>query len=646
MGCHLAGLKAGQLHTETNVYLQGSTCAFVELTGAQVEGQFDLSNAVFLGREEPKATLEMSGISVGSDAFFRGTTVTGLTNMIGARIEGQLDLRKATLNCRGRKALRASELKIGEDMFFVEGFFADGAVDLTGAKIGGSLDFGNAKFHHSGNAPALDLARAHVEQNLVFGDGFTAEGAVLLAGATVNGNVDAKGAQFLHPSDTAIDARGLHARDVNFTTASSPTETDRNGFRAVGKVILADSVIKGTLDCRGGSISCPRSNEAALDARGVKITRDLRLSKGFTATGTVNLTGAKIGGEADLSDGSFKNADRCAISAQQLTVRTCLLLEDKFRADGLVDLRAATVGQLKVGGQVHLPELDALVLDGLKAAQDVEFHEGLVVEGTLRMRAARIGSDLRIIKPKLSRGRAGVALDLEGTTVTGTLELRADSAVGGQVDLQQASVGLLDDDLTFWPEAKTLLADFTYTSLSDFDTRSVGTRIDWLKGSAYSAQIYEQLAAVYRAAGRADAARNVMYEGQKERPRQGWPEQIWSRLLRITIGYGYHPERVLWLLAVFEIFGTVFFSIRRDELKPSETLVVAYGSDTDGALKHLQPALYTLDLLLPVVSFGQRTLWLTLGATSWVATFLMVLGWVLGAILVYGITIAYQRRSS
>ncbi|MFD9116779.1 hypothetical protein [Streptomyces bottropensis] len=646
--CHIAGLLAGQLHTTHNLKLTGTTSAFVVLTGAQIEGQLDLRNAVLLGSMDRPNTLGMSGIYIGSDAILREITVTGTTNLIGARVDGQLNFRKATLNCRGGCALKALELETKEAAHFDEGFYSQGSMDLTGSVIGGSLYLNRATIHHPGKDPALDLARVKIKQNMHCGNGFTIQGQTWLAGAVINGSLLASGGEFLHPSDTAIDASGIKVgRDIIFGAEQSENVADANAFRAVGKVILTDAVINGSLKCEGGSITDERPMGEALNARGVKVTRDLLLSGGFSAAGKVVLTGAEVG-SADWRDGSFGNGDRTAISARQLKVGASLLFSGSFLARGEVDLSGATInGRLLAGGQIYCGKKKALRLDRVTVAQEVEFESGLLVEGSLCMRSARVGTNLRIAKPNLSRGKDDLAISLEGTVIEGTLTLEADTPVGGRVDLRKAKVRFLQDSAGFWPEGKTFLAGFTYDSLVGIDSRDVKDRIRWLRAeNVYSAQSYEQLASVYRVAGRDDFARDVLYAGQKRRPYSGWREKNGSRLLRFTVGYGYHPARVLYAVVLLELFGCIYFSHLRHDLRPSHALLSAYHGNAEAANEHLQPALYTLDLLLPVVSFGQRGLWLTQGVTSWVVTALMVVGWVLGGILVYGIGTAYQRRSS
>ncbi|MFD8783778.1 hypothetical protein [Kitasatospora sp. NPDC059599] len=656
--CHLANLSAVQLHTVNSLFVTASSCTTINLKEARIDKQLNLKHTVLRGypaQAPDAATLAMNGIIVGASAFLNGMTVHGRTALSGAKVDGQLSFRgttmtsssTATCDLHTRCVLHARKLHVSGDVGCI-GLTADQAVDFTGAAVGGSMLFGGATFHGQGEDAALDLARAQVKQHLYFTDGVTVNGMLMLGGATVDGDLEAGGGQFLHPVDTAIDARGLRVNDIKFATESAQREANRIGFRAEGKVVLADAVVRGNLDCGGGSISRPRANEDALDARGVKVTRDLLLNKGFTCTGRVTLEGAEIGGKAELSDGSFHNAGQTSVAAQQLTVRTSLLLQGAFEAEGLVDFSGAIVGDLRIGGQIHRPGQDALLLGGLKATQTVELNRGLTVEGTISLRAASIGGDLRIIRPNISRGRDEMALDLSGATVQGALRIKGDNPIGGAVDLRHASVGVLRDDPKVWPQNRTLLAEFTYNALWNVEKRPVNDRLNWLYvKDSYSAQTYEQLAAVYRAAGREDFARDVLYRGQKKRPRPGWRERFWSRILWAAVGYGYHPARVLYFLAGLEIFGTVYFGLARTDLRPSSALVSAYGESVGTDAKangHFQPALYTLDLLLPVVSFGQRALWIPQGHTSWVATVLMVAGWILGAILVYGISTAYQRR--
>ncbi|MFD0568579.1 hypothetical protein ACFQ0T_03865 [Kitasatospora gansuensis] len=596
-----------------------------------------------------KYALDLAGVSIGAYASFSDLTVAGTTHLTGAHIGGKLSLRGAQLRNRGGQALLALDLEVRETALLDRGFVSEGSVDLTGSVIGGSLELSGGTFEHAGATPALDLARITIKQNMLCQDGFTARGRVLLAGATISGNLMCDGGQFLHPSDTAIDAAGLTVgRDVFLRRAQCEQETDGAAFLAEGKVLLADAVIHGTLDCRGGTVTQTGTGEAALNARGMKVTRDLLLGHGFSAAGKVDLVGSEVGGRVVLSKGAFHNPGGVAISARQLIVRTSLLLTDDFLAHGQVDLSGAFVaGRLVVGGKIYSPGEEALILDRVRTGQDVEFESGLLVEGTLCMRMAQAGAGLTMKSPSLSQGREGLALTLRGTVIEGALTLVSIESLEGRVDLRQARAQTLIDNPKFWPDRNVLLADFIYQSLADIDTLAVDTRIKWLTPpdpDGYSSHTYQQLASVYRAAGRDDRARKVLYAGKKARPVHGWAK-VGSKLLRYTVGYGYYPALSLVVLGLAEIAGWIFFSLQHEALRPAAALMSAYGSATEAKV-HFQPFLYTLDLLLPVVSLGQRGMWLPQGAASWVVAALTVLGWVLGAVLAYGLGTAFQRRSS
>ena len=55
------------------------------------------------------------------------------------------------------------------------------------------------------------------------------------------------------------------------------------------------------------------------------------------------------------------------------------------------------------------------------------------------------------------------------------------------------------------------------------------------------------------------------------------------------------------------------------------------------------PFLYSLDLLLPVATLGQRGRFVTYGPAEWVAAVLIVTGWLLGAVLIAGLSGVFRR---
>ena len=79
----------------------------------------------------------------------------GAVRLIGARIGGQLDCSGAELRNDSGPALIADGLQVDQDLFLTDGFTAtgggdaDAAVDLTGARVGGTLSFDPARLEHA-----------------------------------------------------------------------------------------------------------------------------------------------------------------------------------------------------------------------------------------------------------------------------------------------------------------------------------------------------------------------------------------------------------------------------------------------------------------------------------------------------------------
>lgn len=99
-----------------------------------------------------------------------------------------------------------------------------------------------------------------------------------------------------------------------------------------------------------------------------------------------------------------------------------------------------------------------------------------------------------------------------------------------------------------------------------------------------------------------------------------------------TVGYGYRPLRAgLWLAALF-IIGTTAFTLKHPP-------PLSHGNAPD-----FSPALYTLDLLLPIVSFGQETAFNPHGWQQWLAATLIASGWILASTIAAGATRVLSRQ--
>jgi hypothetical protein len=200
------------------------------------------------------------------------------------------------------------------------------------------------------------------------------------------------------------------------------------------------------------------------------------------------------------------------------------------------------------------------------------------------------------------------------------------------VDLRHATAEVLDDHPASWPRA-VRLDGFTYTTLARPAFVSERLRLLASDPDGYHPQPYEQLAAVYRATGNDADARTILLAGQRARRKIiSTPQRAWGLIQDWTVGYGYRPQRAaLWLGALL-LTGTIAFGLRHPApLNPDEA-------------PEFNPFLYTLDLLTPLIGFGQKDAFNPRGWQQWLAAALIAAGWTLATTIATGITRALSRQ--
>ncbi|MFG2232700.1 hypothetical protein ACGFNX_22285 [Streptomyces sp. NPDC048723] len=718
INCHLPSIKATQLHTRHSFKAENCTIRNgVTLIGARIDGQLVLRNTKLLGvSQSHNDALAADALTVGRGMYCdEGFRSEGPVSLVGARIGGRLKFdgsrllhagetalhadelvvagnlcmapncevvgavllnaaRIGELDCAGAQlehgagaALQAVGLQVTQSVRFNNGFRAAGGVDITNCRIGGRLDCTKGTFIHEGRQPALDMSRARVEQNMLCQTGFRATGMVLLDGADIRGSLSWEGGRFDNGADVAISAQGVRVgRDVRLAV-HEPGSPHAAKFQATGSVVLADSEIGGQLDCQGGSFD--GQGGTALSAPGLIVGSDLRLANNFHATGTVSLIGAEVRGHADWSGGRFHtDVGAVAVNATRLVVHHNLDFGNRFSAVGSVILDGAHIkGKIESSKASLLnPNGEALSASRVEALQGIRLLKGFTSTGTVKLESASIGVELTIDGAKLTAAD-GKLLNLRGAEITGTLHLaRPSEPPRGEIDLSCARVLQLDDTEFVWP-ARTRLDHFTYETLEEVEGGLTDRRKEWLSSSSagtQSRQVYQQLAKVYRAAGKSAAAREVLVAGEDARAKKlpKWRRGL-RQLLRLTIGYGHHPFRIIWWFAGAWVLGGLLFCILDFYGQ------IALANNLDGIPSCLQQAqgtipacppghtkttantppsffgwVYSLDLLLPVVSLGQRAVWLPLHGWVWVTSLFTCLGWIFATTLVYGLSRAIQRE--
>ncbi|MEW2286558.1 oxidoreductase [Streptomyces sp. NPDC047841] len=441
------------------------------------------------------------------------------------------------------------------------------------------------------------------------------------------------------------------------------------GVRVTGPLDLAGGQVTPYVELRGcrfdEEIRLPEARFTTLrlvdcavprlEAARVHTEGDLHLPRCRFQNG-VRLTDAHIGTDLLLNQAvAYRDRGGRSIAADGLTVGQDLQAE-MLESHGEFSLRGAQIGvSLSLRG-ARLANPYARF--ALNAPQ-------LTVERTLYLTPAGVGNPLlsgttpargtRIQRfesrggVRLDDGRFGDAVDLERARFaltddqelslrrvqTPELRFLGDKPERGKVVLSGARVVNLVDRASSWPDAGSLhMGGFTYESLVPQGPFPLAQRLDWVAAATaeYAPEPYERLAAVLRAAGEDEDAREVLLAKQRRR-RETLPlaGKCWGFLQDWTVAYGYRPGRAAVWMAVLWAAGTLAFT--RAGPPPVSS----------GGHPVWSPALFTLDLLLPVIDLGQAGQWQLRGGWQWLAAALILIGWVLATTVAAGATRLLRR---
>ncbi|MFJ7268367.1 membrane-associated oxidoreductase [Streptomyces sp. NPDC099050] len=355
--------------------------------------------------------------------------------------------------------------------------------------------------------------------------------------------------------------------------------------RITGPVRLAGARIAGGLFLQKAVIGtagpAEAGQEAALQFNHADIGTDV-IAMELTVHGQTRINGATVGGQINFDDARLLAPGATALHAEILNVGT--------------DLRAM---RLEARGRVNLT--------------------GSRIPGQLNLAYARL------INP------GGIALRAS-SCVAGEVWLRNCPTVQGDVNLRRSQFDLLHVAPETWPQ-QIRIAGLSYRALSPHVPAEQRLPVLAREESGYLPHAYEQLAAAYRTAGDEAGARTVLL-AKLRRHRDTLPRvaRFWGLLQDATVGYGFRPLRAAgWLLALL-ITGTLAYGLHPPrELKPGEA-------------PEFNPVFYTLDLMVPIISFGQEAAYTPDGWYQWLSYLLIVTGWVLATTTAAGVSRSLQRQ--
>lgn len=589
----------------------------VRIKGVRIEGALDLSDCTGAG----------------------GAGLPALA-LIGCDIAAPIDLSHARL---ARVSLRGSRLRtLIADETAIDGEFdlagvaplagAPGTETLRlrarGARIDGDFTARGAKFARAGesNDDAVFLQGARINGNVILDDGFEAFGCVWLAGARIGGRLQCDGAQFLNRSEDG-NGQALVAADAHVAGAVCL----RGKFKAEGQVNLLGARIGGDLDLTGGWFR--NDCGPALILGNAEIAG--QVLGGAKIAGQLAAQGARVGRNFDLRGAeiahpiSGREKFGRAIDAANLSVGGAALLQGA-NVKGEVFLADARIaGYLAFGGGrfIH-PGGWAIRAPNLRVGGNLTFKiadngyaphgQKTVIEGGVKLDRAQIEGALAWANLEL-RGPGpdsakGAVLSFADCSIRGALQAKAlIMQQDGLIDLSGASCASLEDDLkTGWgaDAARIDLEGFSYGRLeSSAKDDRWRARLHWLKrahrdGERFSPQPFSALAQVYARAGRREDARRVLLAQHDQRTflaSAGPLTWALSSAFGLVAGYGFAPIRVVRALALYLALGVLGVLAMDDQ----GALVSPQGRACGGAV---EPALYAMDVALPVIDLGQQRL--------------------------------------
>lgn len=228
-------------------------------------------------------------------------------------------------------SLYAAKVTIEGDLDINHRFRAD-HVQLTRARISGSLSVDGARLKHSGQF-AVAASGLTVGQSMWCGAGLTVTGGINLINASIGDTLSFTSARLNTPGGYALNGQNLNIGQALFLGSS---HTDKSGFNANGEIRLTGSRIGAFVCCWGAHLN--NIDGFALSALGIHVNSDVYLDRGFTAAGGILLENASIGGSLHLDGATLRSRRTTVLTMRRAQVEKSLLCRDGFQANASIDL--------------------------------------------------------------------------------------------------------------------------------------------------------------------------------------------------------------------------------------------------------------------------------------------------------------------
>src|SRR5271166_645238 len=595
------------------------------------------------------------GVVILGDGFVAAGTIW----LMGAHIAGTLDMNGARLVNRTADGngvvLAADTAEIGGSVLLRNGFAAEGAISMRGTRIGSSLECDGASLVNAtedGTGIALAADHAVIGGAVLLRNGFAAQGAISLIGAKVGGNLECDGAGL---TNATADGSGVVLVAENAVIGGAVLL--RHGFKARGGISLLGATIDSNVECCGASLEnwSDTGSRETLRLTNAEIAGDVLLNMGFVSLGYVTLWGTKIGRDLDCSTATFIGPSPVATgrSMAGALVATNLTVAGDVRLIGVTMLGRFDGEAMQTGG--------SLIWDGLRFPPEIGigdarygYRTGVDALPRIMLSHARIGAALMArdliaevaLAIDLGGARAGTLDDSgfpagwgvgrarEGMFCTLNLDGFVYDRFGHLPSDEASGVGVVLSTLSRWAAHRGRGYSASWAvrlarRMLHVQRAHVRQRLSWVQrqqtsASEFHPQPYRHLAKVLRAQGHYQAAREVAIVEQWATPSANRLARLLRSIWGICFGFGLSPVRATATVLVLLAIGTagVWWAWKQADvlvINSSYTMTEVTdspvflrpdkGQATAGAPRcgdnDIQPLFYAMDLVVPVMALHQ-----------------------------------------
>jgi uncharacterized protein YjbI with pentapeptide repeats len=497
------------------------------------------------------------------------------------------------------------------------------------------------------------------------------------------GLTSAAGSSTTGSSPTELRWRSVPAKAIRAALLRSDCSTSPSGLQLQGASIV------GSLDLSRAKVACPivltdcyfdspivldradlalvdlsDSTFPALTAVGAKFSASVIIER-VAAQGAVSFLGCKISGSL-LAQGATINAKgQVALSIEGARVERIInLMETRIR--GAVRGHGAEIdGQIRLNhASLENDGMQVIGLDNARIANNLDMS-GMTATGPINLSGASLSSFLIMRDSIIEPGRESYSIYAEGLIVNHLDLTGADKAMA-RVVLRAAQINSLRTPLHGVAWSPGILVAQGWKINAAFGALVTDRRAAsrWLGSdllSPFSPQPWHELANLYESHGQLADARWLRIKAARRTTRAApWYGKLSRWLYGGLVGHGYRPWlAAAWLIVVI-VATSLLVDVNARHFAPSAPSAAAMSaaapvlqridgetssSDLNPNYPTLQPALYSIDFLLPVSSGAQVNSWRVTDAASVSISLavLKIVAWVLGALLLAGVTGLLRR---